>query len=80
MRDYRWGIFLNPGDANRPIHFGDHKGETAWSEVPGEYRANLRRIIVTQGDTEPASVDVAPRAQTSAGRSTLFSCQRSGAM
>ena len=57
MRDYRWGIFLNPGDANRPIHFGDHKGETAWSEVPGEYRANLRRIIVTQGDTEPASVE-----------------------
>ena len=30
MRDYRWGIFLNPGDANREIHFGDHKGEKAW--------------------------------------------------
>ena len=57
MRDYRWGIFLNPGDANRAIHFGDHKGKTAWSEIPGEYRANLRRIIVTQGDTEPASVE-----------------------
>jgi benzoyl-CoA 2,3-epoxidase subunit B len=57
MRDYRWGIFLNPGDANREIHFGDHKGEKAWLEVPGEYRANLRRIIVTQGDTEPASVE-----------------------
>ncbi len=57
MKDYRWGIFLNPGDANRAIHFGDHKGEKAWSDVPGEYRANLRRIIVTQGDTEPASVE-----------------------
>lgn len=57
MRDYRWGIFLNPGDAERKIHFGDHKGETAWQDVPGEYRANLRRIIVTQGDTEPASVE-----------------------
>ena len=57
MRDYRWGIFLNPGDANRDIHFGDHKGERAWTDVPGEYRANLRRIIVTQGDTEPASVE-----------------------
>jgi benzoyl-CoA 2,3-dioxygenase component B len=57
MRDYRWGIFLNPGDANRDIHFGDHKGEKAWDSVPGEYRANLRRIIVTQGDTEPASVE-----------------------
>ncbi len=57
MPDYRWGIFLNPGEANRKIHFGDHKGEDAWQEVPGEYRANLRRIIVTQGDTEPASVE-----------------------
>jgi benzoyl-CoA 2,3-epoxidase subunit B len=57
MRDYRWGIFLNPGEADRKIHFGDHKGEAAWQDVPGEYRANLRRIIVTQGDTEPASVE-----------------------
>jgi benzoyl-CoA 2,3-dioxygenase component B len=57
MRDYRWGIFLNPGEQDRKIHFGDHKGETAWQDVPGEYRANLRRIIVTQGDTEPASVE-----------------------
>jgi benzoyl-CoA 2,3-epoxidase subunit B len=57
MRDYRWGIFLNPGEAERRIHFGDHLGESAWQEVPGEHRANLRRIIVTQGDTEPASVE-----------------------
>ncbi len=57
MPDYRWGIFLNPGVKDRKIHFGDHKGEDAWQDVPGEYRANLRRIIVTQGDTEPASVE-----------------------
>jgi len=57
MPDYRWGIFLNPGDPNRKIHFGDHMGEPAWQDVPGEHRANLRRIIVTQGDTEPASVE-----------------------
>ncbi|MBN8491005.1 MAG: benzoyl-CoA 2,3-epoxidase subunit BoxB [Burkholderiales bacterium] len=57
MPDYRWGIFLNPAEAGRKIHFGDHKGEDAWQDVPGEYRANLRRIIVTQGDTEPASVE-----------------------
>ncbi|HPE60450.1 MAG TPA: benzoyl-CoA 2,3-epoxidase subunit BoxB [Thiolinea sp.] len=57
MPDYRWGIFLNPGDTERKIHFGDHKGENCWQDVPGEYRANLRRIIVTQGDTEPASVE-----------------------
>jgi benzoyl-CoA 2,3-dioxygenase component B len=57
MRDYRWGIFLNPAEADRKIHFGDHLGEAAWQDVPGEHRANLRRIIVTQGDTEPASVE-----------------------
>ncbi len=57
MRDYRWGIFLNPGMADRKIHFGDHMGQDVWNDVPGEYRANLRRIIVTQGDTEPASVE-----------------------
>ncbi len=57
MRDYRWGIFLNPAQENRKIHFGDHLGQDAWNDVPGEYRANLRRIIVTQGDTEPASVE-----------------------
>ncbi|MBI5717216.1 MAG: benzoyl-CoA 2,3-epoxidase subunit BoxB [Burkholderiales bacterium] len=57
MPEYRWGIFLNPGEKDRKIHFGDHKGEAAWQDVPGEYRANLRRIIVTQGDTEPASVE-----------------------
>jgi benzoyl-CoA 2,3-dioxygenase component B len=57
MPDYRWGIFLAPGDPERTIQFGDHKGEKAWPDVPGEHRANLRRIIVTQGDTEPASVE-----------------------
>jgi benzoyl-CoA 2,3-epoxidase subunit B len=57
MRDYRWGIFMNQAEQGRKIHFGDHKGDDVWQEVPGEYRANLRRIIVTQGDTEPASVE-----------------------
>ena len=57
MPDYRWGIFLAPAEAGRKVNFGAHKGEPAWQEVPGEYRANLRRLIVTQGDTEPASVE-----------------------
>ncbi len=57
MPDYRWGIFLAPHDAARKVHFGEHMGEPAWQEVPGEHRANLRRIIVTQGDTEPASIE-----------------------
>jgi benzoyl-CoA 2,3-dioxygenase component B len=57
MPEYRWGIFLTPQDENRKIHFGDHNGAPAWQDVPGEYRSSLRRIIVTQGDTEPASVE-----------------------
>ncbi len=57
MPDYRWGIFLNQAEAGRQVNFGEHKGEAAWQDVPGEHRANLRRIIVTQGDTEPASVE-----------------------
>ena len=57
MPDYRWGIFLNPVQPGGTIAFGDHKGQPVWQDVPGEHRANLRRIIVTQGDTEPASVE-----------------------
>ncbi|MCO4760659.1 MAG: benzoyl-CoA 2,3-epoxidase subunit BoxB [Myxococcales bacterium] len=57
MPDYRWGIFLAEPEPDRKIHFGDHMGQDAWQTVPGEYRNVLRRIIVTQGDTEPASVE-----------------------
>src|SRR5437762_3428162 len=57
MPDYRWGIFLADPEPNRTIGFGDHLGKPAWQQVPGEYRNTLRRIIVTQADTEPASVE-----------------------
>jgi benzoyl-CoA 2,3-dioxygenase component B len=57
MPDYRWGIFLAQAEEGRKVNFGEEKGKPAWQEVPGEHRANLRRIIVTQGDTEPASVE-----------------------
>ncbi len=57
MPDYRWGIFLADRDPDRQIAFGDNKGKPAWQDVPGEMRSTLRRLIVTQGDTEPASVE-----------------------
>jgi benzoyl-CoA 2,3-dioxygenase component B len=57
MPDYRWGIFLAQAEQGRKVNFGEEKGKDAWQDVPGEHRANLRRIIVTQGDTEPASVE-----------------------
>jgi benzoyl-CoA 2,3-epoxidase subunit B len=57
MKDYRWGIFLADREHDRRIGFGQHKGEPVWQKVPGEYRADLQRLIVIQGDTEPASVE-----------------------
>jgi benzoyl-CoA 2,3-dioxygenase component B len=57
MPEYRWGILLAPAEDGRTVPFGQHYGEPAWQEVPGEHRALLRRLIVIQGDTEPASVE-----------------------
>ncbi|SDT11560.1 benzoyl-CoA 2,3-dioxygenase component B [Nocardioides scoriae] len=57
MEEYRWGIFLAERDPEKKVAFGKHKGEPAWQEVPGEHRADLMRLIVIQGDTEPASVE-----------------------
>jgi benzoyl-CoA 2,3-epoxidase subunit B len=57
MPDYRWGIFLADAIPDRKVGFGDSFGEPVWQQVPGEHRNTLRRLIVTQGDTEPASVE-----------------------
>src|SRR5258708_34866721 len=57
MPDYRWGIFLADQVKDRTIACGDDFGKPVWTSVPGEHRNTLRRLIVTQGDTEPASVE-----------------------
>lgn len=57
MPEYRWGILLAPEEEGRTIPCGEHAGKPVWQEVPGEYRSMLRRLIVIQGDTEPASVE-----------------------
>ena len=57
LPEYRWGIFLADPVHDRKIGFGDFYGQAVWQEVPGEFRNQLRRLIVTQGDTEPASVE-----------------------
>jgi len=54
MPEYRWGIFLAEPVPDRRIGFGNDYGKPVWEEVPGEHRNTLRRLIVTQGDTEPA--------------------------
>ncbi|MEW5420525.1 benzoyl-CoA 2,3-epoxidase subunit BoxB [Amorphus sp. 3PC139-8] len=57
MPEYRWGVLLAPQVEERKIPCGEHAGDPAWQEVPGEYRNMLKRLIVIQGDTEPASVE-----------------------
>ncbi len=57
LPEYRWGIFLAEQNPERTIAFGEAKGQPVWQQVPGEYRAELQRLIVIQGDTEPASVE-----------------------
>src|SRR5213078_2702671 len=57
LPEYRWGIFLADPMPDRQIGFGDLMGNPVWQEVPGEFRNQLRRLVVTQGDTEPASVE-----------------------
>ena len=57
MPEYRWGILLAPQVPDRKIGFGEHRGQPAWQEIPGEYRSLVRRLVVIQGDTEPASVE-----------------------
>jgi benzoyl-CoA 2,3-dioxygenase component B len=66
MPEYRWGIFLAEPREGRTIGFGDHFGKPVWQQVPAEYRSVLRRLIVTQGDTEPASVEQQRRLAQSA--------------
>ncbi|HBZ44493.1 MAG TPA: benzoyl-CoA 2,3-epoxidase subunit BoxB [Maritimibacter sp.] len=57
MPEYRWGVLLAPEVEGRTIPCGEHFGDLAWQEVPGEYRNLLKRLIVIQGDTEPGSVE-----------------------
>src|SRR2546430_1022609 len=56
LPEYRWGIFLADPVHDRRIGFGDFMGQPVWQEVPGEFRNQLRRLVVTQGDTEPAKI------------------------
>lgn len=57
MSEYRWGIFLADRVQDRRVPCGDDAGEAAWQEVPGDRRSALQSLIVTQADTEPASVE-----------------------
>lgn len=57
MPEYRWGIFVPEGEEGRRVGFGDEPNRPVWQQVPGELRDQIRRLIVVQADTEPASVE-----------------------
>ena len=57
MPEYRWGIFLSDPVPDRTIRFGEFIGQAVWDQVPGEHRRLLRRLIMSQADTEPAAVE-----------------------
>src|SRR5215475_8382600 len=39
MPQFRWGFLLARLQEERSVNFGTHKGDHAWQEVAGEYRA-----------------------------------------
>jgi len=54
MPDYRWGhLPRGAGPGTQDPTSASTRASPRGQDVPGEHRANLRRIIVTQGDTEP---------------------------
>ena len=67
MPEYRWGIFLEPKQEGRTIGFGDHFGQPAWQDVPGEYRTPLRRIMKLRGIVSPASASSSPKSWMPSG-------------
>lgn len=57
LPDYQWGVFLAPAEAGRVIGFGDHRGQPVWQDVPPPHLELVRRLLITQADTESASVE-----------------------
>ncbi len=57
LTQYRWGVFQMPAKPERRALFGDIAGQPVWQSVPDEHRATLHKHLVTQGDTEPGSVE-----------------------
>lgn len=57
LSQYRWGVFQAPAKPGRVALFGDVAGQPVWQTVPTEHRDYIRKLLVTQGDTEPGSVE-----------------------
>jgi benzoyl-CoA 2,3-dioxygenase component B len=57
LEDFRWGIFLADRPRERRALFGRNAGGPLLDSVPDEFRATMLKLLTTQGDTEPASVE-----------------------
>ena len=73
MPEYRWGIFLAEPEPDRRINFGDHQGQPAWQEVPGEYRGDAPSAHRDPGRHRARlGRAAAPSRAARARRSTIF--------
>src|SRR4029079_9308181 len=57
LPEYRWGIFLDDPVHDRRIGLRRLAGQPVSQELHRALRHQPRPLIVTQGDTEPASVE-----------------------
>ena len=57
LSQYRWGVFQAHPKPGRVALFGDIAGRPVWQQVPREHRESVCRLLITQGDTEPGSVE-----------------------
>jgi len=61
LSQYRWGVFQAPAKPGRVALFGAIAGQPVWQVLPQEHRDYIRKLLVTQGDTEPGSVEQSRR-------------------
>ena len=57
LPDFRWGVFQADRVEGRPALFGRLAGQKKLADVPGEFRATMIKLLTTQADVEPASVE-----------------------
>ncbi len=57
LPEFRWGVFQADRVEDRPALFGRLAGQPKLADVPGEFRATMIKLLTTQADVEPASVE-----------------------
>ncbi|HEY7609290.1 MAG TPA: benzoyl-CoA 2,3-epoxidase subunit BoxB [Alphaproteobacteria bacterium] len=57
LPEFRWGVFQADRVDGRPALFGRLAGRPKLADVPAEFRATMIKLLTTQADVEPASVE-----------------------